>query len=364
MAGSGKTTRIVESLHSDKRCLVLTYTEQNLVNLRRKVEERFGGVPSTIVLSTYFAFLHSFFLRHMLGLSMPSRGLNFKGSPIFPMIKEVRDEHYMDGGRRFYFNRVAKLIVKRGLADDARRRVEKYFELLCIDEVQDFGGHDFNFLEVLFTANVPILLVGDFHQNTYVTSHDLSVNKNLHANYGRYKARFAAAGVAVDSESLVKSHRCAPAICQFIRDRVGVSIQTHSLREATISFIDNQDEADRIHARADVVKLFYQKHARYSCRSQTWGGSKGEDHYNEVCIALNETTLKAYRKDGAMELAGITRNKLYVALSRARGSVYLVPEKLFAKHVRVAPGVIDVTKLKKGKKLVANKISVPQAFVV
>lgn len=340
----------MESLESDKRCLVLTYTEQNLHNLRRKVEERFGGVPPTILLSTYFAFLHSFFLRPMLGLSMPSRGLNFKGPPIFPMIKEERDDHYMDGGRRFYYNRVAKLIVKRGMAEDAQRRIEKYFELLCIDEVQDFGGHDFNFLEVLFTAKIPMLLVGDFHQNTYVTSHDLAVNKNLHADYGRYKARFAAAGVAVDLESLVKSYRCSPAVCQFIRDRIGVYIQTHSQRDATISFIDNQDEADRIHARGDVVKLFYQKHARFGCRSQTWGGSKGEDQYDEVCIALNDTTLKAYRKDGPMELAGITRNKLYVALSRSRGNVYLVPEKLFAKHVSAEAGAGDIPKLKKVKK--------------
>lgn len=350
VAGSGKTTRIVENLDPDKRCLVLTYTEQNLLNLRRKVEERFGGVPQAMTLSTYFAFLHSFFLRPLLGLSMPSRGLNFKGPPIFPMIKEERDDHYMDGGRRFYSNRVAKLIVKRGMADDARRRVEKYFELLCIDEVQDFGGHDFNFLEVLFTASVSMLLVGDFHQNTYVTSHDLAVNKNLHADYGRYKARFAAAGVAVDLTSLVKSRRCAPAICQFIRDRIGVHMETHSEREASVLFIDDQEEADRIHARTDVVKLFYQKHARYDCRSQTWGGAKGEDHYGEVCVVLNDTTLRAYRKGGAMELAGITRNKLYVALSRSRGNVYLVPEKLFAKHILGESNAAKTPKPKEVKK--------------
>ena len=350
VAGSGKTTRIVESLDSAKRCLVLTYTEQNLLNLRRKVEERFGGVPQTMVLSTYFAFLHSFFLRPMLGLSMPSRGLNFKGPPIFPMIKEEFDDHYMDDGQRFYSNRVAKLIIKRGMTDDARQRVEKYFDMLCIDEVQDFGGHDFNFLEVLFSADVPMLLVGDFHQNTYVTSHDLAVNKNLHADYGRYKARFSAAGVTPDLVSLVKSRRCAPAVCQFIRDRIGIHIETYSEREARVAFIDDQAEADQIHARAEVVKLFYQKHARYGCRSQTWGGSKGEDHYDEVCVALNDTTLKAYRKSGVMELAGITRKKLYVALSRSRGNVYLVPEKFFAKYIRGGPDADSALKPKKVRK--------------
>lgn len=351
VAGSGKTTRIVESLDPGKRCLVLTYTEQNLLNLRRKVEKRFGGVPQTMVLSTYFAFLHSFFLRPLLGLSMPSRGLNFKGPDLFPMIREERDDHYMDGGRRFYYNRVAKLIVKRGMVDDARRRIEKYFELLCIDEVQDFGGHDFNFLEALFAANVPMLLVGDFHQNTYVTSHDLGVNKNLHADYERYKERFAVAGVVVDPESLVKSHRSAPVVCQFIRDRIGIHIETHSAREASVSFVDDQREADQIYARADVVKLFYQKHSRYRCRSQTWGDSKGEDHYDEVCVVLNDTTLKAYRRGGAMVLAGITRNKLYVALSRSRGNVYLVPEKLFAKHIWGEPDADGTPKPKKVEKL-------------
>jgi DNA helicase-2/ATP-dependent DNA helicase PcrA len=337
VAGSGKTTRIVDSLDPGKRCLVLTYTEQNLLNLRRKVEDRFGGVPATIELSTYFAFLHSFFLRPVLGLSMPSRGLNFKGPPVFPLIKEELESHYMDGGRRLYANRLAKLIVKRGMAEDARGRLEKYFDLLCIDEVQDFGGNDFNLLEALFAARLTMLLVGDFHQNTYVTSHDLAVNKNLHADYGRYKARFVAAGIAVDLESLVKSWRCAPAVCEFIRDRVGVHIDTHSAREARVVLIQDQAEVDEIHGDACVVKLFWEKHAKYGCRSQTWGGSKGEDHYDEVCVALTKTAFAAYLKPGLMDLKGLARNKLYVALSRSRGNVYLVPQELFQKHAREEP---------------------------
>jgi hypothetical protein len=161
----------------------------------------------------------------------------------------------------------------------------------------------------------------------------------------RDRAKFVAAYTR-----LAPSRRCAPAICHFIRDRIGVHIETHSEREARVLFIDDPDGADLIHARADVVNLFYQKHARYGCRSQTWGGSKGEDHYDEVCVALNDTTLKAYRKGGTMEPAGITRNKLYVALSRSRGNVYLVPEKLFARHIRGEADGDVVSKPKKVKK--------------
>ena len=43
VAGSGKTTYIVDSLSRDKRSLIVTYTVGNYNNLCRKISEKFNG---------------------------------------------------------------------------------------------------------------------------------------------------------------------------------------------------------------------------------------------------------------------------------------------------------------------------------
>ena len=60
VAGSGKTTFIVESLVKEKRSLIVTYTNSNYDNLSQKILKKFNGVwPETITLMTYFQFLYS-----------------------------------------------------------------------------------------------------------------------------------------------------------------------------------------------------------------------------------------------------------------------------------------------------------------
>ena len=54
------------------------------------------------------------------------------------------------------------------------------------------------------------------------------------------------------------------------------------------------------------------------------GETKGEDHYKDVCVMLNKTTAKKRTAGKLLELPPPTKNKLYVAITRARGNVYLV----------------------------------------
>ena len=86
-----------------------------------------------------------------------------------------------------------------------------------------------------------------------------------------------------------------------------------------------------------VVKLFLQEHYKYDCYGQNWGASKGLDHYTDVCVVLNPGTLKAYKAGTLSSINAGTRNKLYVACSRARGNLMFIPEALIrAKKVKVA----------------------------
>lgn len=70
-----------------------------------------------------------------------------------------------------------------------------------------------------------------------------------------------------------------------------------------------------------------QKAATYGVGHRNWGDTKGEDCYQDVCVLLNKTTMQAYKKDTLSKLAVSTRNKLYVAITRAKGNVYLIDEE-------------------------------------
>mgnify|MGYP003764069035 CR=1 FL=1 len=60
VAGSGKSSALVNRIEIDSRALVVTYTEQNTKQLRRRIIQKFGFMPAGVRVYTYFTFLYSF----------------------------------------------------------------------------------------------------------------------------------------------------------------------------------------------------------------------------------------------------------------------------------------------------------------
>jgi DNA helicase-2/ATP-dependent DNA helicase PcrA len=332
VAGSGKTTRIVNSLDLTRRCLLVTYTDNNMAVLRQKVVERFGYFPTNVTLYSYFTFLHVFCYKPLFQMKLRTRGISFACPPLWTLRFSRTDKRfYVDAQRRLYHNRIAKLLIVAPEEIDAlKKRIAKYFDVVCFDEVQDFGGHDFDLLTELCKAPVEVLLVGDFYQHTFDTSRDGTTNKSLHDEFQNYKSRFVKAGLLVDTQSLAKSWRCPESVCLFIREHLGIEITSDSPRRGDVVFLERQEQADEIYACQETVKLFYQEHYKYDCFSQNWGGSKGMEYQN-VCAVLNASTLNAFQQKALRSLNPQTRNRLYVACSRAREKLYFVSEKMFKK---------------------------------
>lgn len=329
VAGSGKTTRLVEELDLKTRTLLITYTDNNCAEIRRRVIAKFGHIPTNITVSTYFTFLNSFCYRPLLLWDLKTTGISFDRPDKYCNAQKLTNRaRYVTAGGRIYHARMAKALMFRGNITELKQRIERYYDKVCIDEVQDFGGHDFNLLKVIVKASVAILLVGDFYQHTYSTSTDGNVNKGLHDSYERFKQGLRGTGLTVDTTSLVKSFRCSTTVCSFIRDHIGIEIQPTAERTSNVVIVEDTANAELLFARADIVKLFFQEHYLYPCRSQTWGASKGQDHYEDVCVVLNATSWKKYQERDLRNLAALSKNKLYVACSRARGNLYLMPESL------------------------------------
>jgi hypothetical protein len=207
--------------------------------------------------------------------------------------------------------------------------MERFYDEFYVDEIQDLAGHDFNLLMALAKAKIEMLFVGDFYQHTFDTSRDGNVNSSLHTEIGKYERHFQKAGIIIDKETLSRSWRCGVTVCDFIRANLGIDMRSQHTYETDIISLANQADANAVHADASVVKLFYKEHYKYGCASNNWGASKGLDHYNDVCVVLGATHWKSYEKLSLGELPPQTKNKLYVAISRTRGRLYLAPEKLF-----------------------------------
>jgi len=330
VAGSGKTTYIIEELNEYTNSLLITFTVNNYNNLKIKIIDKFGYLPQNIRLYTYFTFLYSFCYKPFLLLKYRTKGISYK-------INENRyaqgTTRYIDKYQRLYSNRIAKFLEYNNIINEIIQRIEKYFDNVFIDEVQDFAGHDFNFLMNLAKANIEMLFVGDFYQHTYDTSRDGKVNFTLHDDYQVYKSRFENIGLVVDTTSLIRSYRCSPSVCDFITNNLGIEIHSNIDKDTNVSLLIEQDEINDVINSNEVVKLFYNKHYTYNLYSSNWGESKGIDNYEDVCVVLNNNSTISYQNGTLSSLKPISKNKLYVACSRARGNLYFLFEKTLREYI-------------------------------
>lgn len=330
VAGSGKTSHLVNNLDLEGRFLLVTYTINNQTTLRRKVIEKFGYIPPNIKIYSYFSFLYSFCFKPFLYMELGVKGIIFQENP---NRGATGDDRYISPSGWLYANRLARFIEEKEIVEDVRARLEKYCDVLMIDEVQDFGGHDFNFLANIAPSEVSMHFVGDFFQHTFDTSRDANVNKNLHKKFGTYRRKFVDMGFEPDETTLSHSYRCSPTVCRFIREKLDIEIESHRGDETEIQVLTEWEEIEPIINDHTIVKLFYQDSKKYPVFSKNWGDCKGEDHYENVCVVLNDSTKKKYDNDRLAELAPLTKNKLYVALTRTRDRLFLIPEKT-VKHLK------------------------------
>lgn len=335
VAGSGKTSGIIDRVDEDSRCLIITYTDNNTRNLKNRIIQKIGKIPDGVRVYSYFTFLYSFCYRPVCGYELKTKGINFN----YPLpqyaqrTKKDTLEHYIDRSKRLFSNRISKLLIEFGVVDEIVERIEKFFELVCVDEVQDFSANDFNFLCCLANTNVEMMLVGDFYQHTFDTSKDGNTQKTLHDHFDKYCKKLGDAGFNIDLGSLSHSYRCSPSVCTFVEENLGIEIQSHRKDSSDVRFIDDEKEIRGIYSNKSIVKLFYQNSRTYKGNTENWGNTKGLDHYQDVCVILNPNTLKAFNSGTLNQLAPTTKNKLYVACTRAKRNLYFISEAALKKVV-------------------------------
>ena len=341
VAGSGKTTHIINNLSNNKRSLIITYTNGNYNNLRNRITEKFNNTwPKNVTLLTYFSFLYSFCYKPFLADKIKARGIIYNQEIIGKEqerkrkrgIKSTQDAYYMTEEKYFHSNRLA-LYIENNILPDVKSRIVKYFDEFIIDEVQDISGRDFNLLENLMTTEIVMLFVGDFYQHTFDTSRDGATNKTLYNDKVKYESRFVNKGFLIDSTTLVNSWRCSKNVCQYVQCHLGIEISSNRPESdnTKIEYITEPALINSIFNDRQIIKLYYQNGAKNGDGHKNWGDSKGEDHHHDVCVVINKTTAKKRTAGKLAELPASTKNKFYVAITRARGNVYLIDESCIEK---------------------------------
>lgn len=330
VAGAGKTQHIIDKLDINSRALIVTYTVNNTTNLKKRILNKFGVIPKGIRVYTYFSFLMSFCVRPIIGNDIKIKGISYSDPPKFA--KRNTHAHYISQGDRLYHNRISKMMMDYDSISDISKRIEKYFDFFCVDEVQDFAANDFNLLCQLSIMDVEILFVGDFFQHTFDTSRDGNIQKNLHNHYETYLTKLKDSGYTIDLDTLSHSYRCSPTVCRFVTEQIGITISSHRQDEVSIALIDDNEHIKRLFSDDSIVKLFFKESYKYLGRTDNWGNTKGLDDFADICIVLNPTTFTAYKKGRLATLAPSTLNKLYVACTRAKGNVYFVSQRLLDEY--------------------------------
>lgn len=323
VAGSGKTRRIVESLNNEQRFLIVTYTDANESNLRSRVIAKFGKMPLNVHIFTYFSFLYNFCYKPYLSDVWKAKGICWDDSKINRFASSNTREFYTDPLGRLFHSRIAKLCMP--FANDIQNRIDKFYDCFLVDEVQDFASHDFDLLMHILPNSADSLLVGDYYQHTYDTSRDGNKKKGLHSSIENFKNAYRKYRVSVDESSLSHSYRCPQEICDYVNTHIGYKINSAIESGGEVRMLEDKCEIKKILEDDSVPKLFYQKAYTYSGRCYNWGTVKGIDSFQDVCVVLNRSAMKVcpyFEK-----LPSITKNKLYVAMTRAHRNVYLLDEK-------------------------------------
>lgn len=328
-AGSGKTQLIVDKTKNQKlRFIIITFTDNNRDNLRARIlKSNDNAWPTNVWLTTYYSFLFNFCYKPFFSDEIKAKGILFD-SNLRPgkYAKKKTSPYYLSDKGYFYKARLGAFVIDYGL-EDVIKRVEEHFDFLIIDECQDMDSWDFDLILSFKKASVSLLYVGDFYQHTFSTSNDGNKNKNLYESMSKYRACFEKEGFLFDDCTLSKSWRCSKSVCSFIENNLGISIKSKKDRDSSVTFIDDKEEIAKILSNSSIAKLHYSKGSSYGENHFNWGEVKGMNSFKDVCILLNKTTFDYYKNNDLKSLNALTKNKLYVAITRAHGNVYLIEEK-------------------------------------
>ncbi|MGA2916006.1 MAG: UvrD-helicase domain-containing protein [Sedimentisphaerales bacterium] len=334
-AGSGKTTYIVEEALKlkDKKVLVITYTNENLDQIRSFFIDKSGYIPANITVQSWFSCLLQEGVRPYQNYKTERKRIRsiyyFKKEDAelikkLRYIKEENDSHYLTKNNYLYEDKVSQFFYKcnelsKGLV---LKRLGKIYDYLFIDEAQDLEGWDYDLIGNLFDSSLSIVLVGDPRQKILKTHRHLK-NKGFDTVFDWLDKKKKNNYICEINNA---SFRCNQCICDFA-DKLFPHLPKTVSKNLSITGHDGifyilDNEIDIYMKTHHPVILRYNKKAdTLDFSGINIGIAKGRT-YDRVLIFPTNPMLE-YLKTKDISKAG-DKFKLYVAITRARYSVAFV----------------------------------------
>ena len=341
-AGSRKTQMIIDEALAappGKRLLITTYTRENCDQISRRLHHGNGCIPPNVHVLSWFSLLMNQAARPyqsaITGRIDYGRSLNFKPNPNIYASKKHPLSYYFDRKGDFYRDALADFVVEanRRTSGSVIRRLERMYDVIYIDELQDLAGYDLDILDLLFASTLQVTIVGDPRQPTYSTNQS---NRNKKYRGERiadwFRERAEAKACALDERT--ESWRCNQKICDWADALYPDMPRTVSRNDARTG----HDEVVYL-AREDVqsyMEKFQPRVLRWSRLTDTQdlpamnvGLSKGST-FDRVLIFPPGTIAKYLVTKDLSKLKA--RAHLYVAVTRAKHSVAFVVDRKHATY--------------------------------
>lgn len=343
-AGSGKTTYLVNRALEirDAKVLITTFTLSNENEIRKKIININGCVPSNITIQTWFSFLLQHGVRPYQGYLFEDKinglllvnsksGLRYKSTRGFPIYWGEDDvkNHYFTKNNNIYSDKISKFVVKCNNFSNGSvvNRISQIYQNIFVDEVQDLAGYDLEIIKLLLRSDSNMLLVGDPRQVTYMTHF---ADKHKKYNNGKIKMfieeKCNNIECDIDEISLAVSHRNKKDICNvssklYDEYTACVSANLTQTDHDGIFFIDDSNISDYMKQYSPVqLRLRIDSRgpdANYSVYN--FGDSKGLTFGRTIIFPTED--MEKWLKNHNQDLAEKTRAQFYVALTRAVNSV-------------------------------------------
>lgn len=332
-AGGGKTTRIVRDALGcdDKRSIMLTYTDNNVSELKKRFYESNSSIPDHVEVSSWYTFL----LREM---ARPYQNALFDGriagifwvegrSETFADATKI-DRYYFHGSGRIYSDKLARFVWECDKASGGAviSRLKQRFDRLYIDEIQDMAGWDIEVIELMLKSTIDVTLVGDHRQATFRTNN--AAKNSAYAGVNIIKKFREWDKVKLCSLTYENdTHRCNQLIANIADGFFPKEPKTRSLNNAAtghdgVFVISSRDVDAYMEQYRPQVLRFNVKTDCHGYPAMNFGESKGLT-FERVMIFPHKSAQK-WLSTG--ELAHIEKSaeKMYVGVSRARYSVAFV----------------------------------------
>ncbi len=331
-AGSGKTTHIVkETLQSEERVAIVTYTQNNESEIKKKFQRENGVVPDRATVVTWFSFLLADWIRPYGNFTYEPRveGIIFVNGRSTPGVSKSKMKYFIGPGHRVYTDKISEfaLICNSKSNERVVSRLTNIYQHIYIDEVQDLAGYDLELLELLFHSQICVTLVGDPRQATYKTNHSPKNSQYGGAEVVDKFEEWETNGLCrIDHRSL--SHRCIQSICKIADSIYPNAPETISHNSTTsehdgLFFVRKCDVHDYISKYQPAILRQDKRTKTHGYSALNFGASKGLTFRN-VLIYPSGPLKKMLKSGNTSHLSRTSAAKIYVAITRAEHSVVFV----------------------------------------